>query len=49
MINCVISRYKKNVNWCYKLKNINKIYIYDKNNPKNKYNIPVNKGNEAGI
>ena len=49
MINCVISRYKKNVNWCYKLKNINKIYIYDKNNPKNKYNIPVNKGNEASV
>jgi len=49
MINCVVSRYKKNVDWVYKLKNINKIYIYDKETPENEYNIPVNKGNEASV
>jgi hypothetical protein len=49
MINCVVSRYKKNVDWVYKLKNIHKFYIYDKENPKNEYNIPVNKGNEASV
>jgi hypothetical protein len=49
MINCVVSRYKKNTNWVYKLKNINKYYIYDKETPENEYNIPVNKGNEASV
>ena len=49
MINCVVSRYKKNVDWVYKLQNINKFYIYDKENPQNEYNIPVNKGNEASV
>lgn len=49
MINCVVSRYKKNVDWVYKLPNINKFYIYDKENPENEYNIPVNKGNEASV
>jgi hypothetical protein len=46
---CVVSRYKKNVDWVYKLKNINKFYIYDKECPENQYNIPVNKGNEASV
>ena len=36
--------YNKNVDWVYKLKNINNIYIYDKEKPENKYDIPVNKG-----
>ena len=49
MINCVVSRYNKNVDWVYKLKNINNFYIYEKEKPKNKYNIPVNKGNEASV
>lgn len=49
MIDCVVSRYKKNTDWVYKLKNINKFYIYDKQNPSNEYNIPVNKGNEASV
>ena len=49
MITCVVSRYKKNVDWVYKLPNINKFCIYDKENPKNEYNIPVNKGNEASV
>jgi len=49
MINCVVSRYKKNTDWVYKLKNINKYYIYDKETPENEYNIPVNKGNEASV
>jgi hypothetical protein len=49
MINCVVSRYKKDTNFVYKLKNIDKYFIYDKVTPKNKYNIPVNKGNEASV
>jgi hypothetical protein len=49
LINCVVSRYKKDVNWVYKLKNINKFFIYDKEMPENPYNIPVNKGNEASV
>ena len=47
MINCVVSRYQKNVDWVYNLNNINKFCIYDKETPENKYNIPVNKGHEA--
>jgi len=47
--NCVVSRYKKNVDWVYKLKNINKYFIYDKEMPESLYNIPVNKGNEASV
>lgn len=49
MIDCVVSRYKKNTDWVYKLKNINKFYIYDKQTPSNEYNIPVNKGQEASV
>lgn len=49
MNNCVVSRYNKNVDWVYKLENINKFYIYDKENPQNEYNIPVNKGHEASV
>lgn len=49
MINCVVSRYKKNTDWVYKLNNIKKYYIYDKEEPTNEYNIPVNKGNEASV
>jgi hypothetical protein len=47
--NCVVSRYKKNVDWVYKLKNINKHFIYDKEMPESLYNIPVNKGYEASV
>ena len=49
MINCVVSRYKKNTDWVYKLKNINKFFIYDKECPESEFNIPVNKGNEASV
>ena len=51
MINICLSRYKKNIDFIYKHKNknINQIYIYDKENPDNKYNIPVNKGNESSV
>lgn len=48
-IDVVVSRYKKNVDWVYKFKNINNIFIYDKESNTNKYNIPVNKGNEASV
>jgi hypothetical protein len=49
--NIVVSRYKKNTDFVYKLiDNINmNIFIYDKENPLNPYNIPVNKGNEASV
>jgi FkbM family methyltransferase len=48
-INIVLSRYKKEVDWVYKLGDICnvKILIYDKETPTNKLNVPVNKGNEA--
>ena len=50
-INIVISRWKNNTDWSEKFKDIAnvKILIYDKENPKNIYNIPVNKGNEASV
>lgn len=48
-INCVVSRYKKYVDWVFNLKGVNRIYIYDKETPQNKYNIPVNKGQEASV
>lgn len=47
-INIVVSRYKKNVDFVYKIKNAN-VIIYDKEEPSNQYNIPVNKGNEASV
>jgi hypothetical protein len=49
--NIVVSRYNKNVDFVYKINNnqyIN-VLIYDKENPDNPYNIPVNKGNEASV
>ena len=49
MINCVVSRYKKDVSWIYKLDKVKKFFIYDKETPENPYNIPVNKGNEASV
>jgi hypothetical protein len=48
-INCVVSRYNKNTDWAYKLPNITKFYIYDKEMPESEYNVPVNKGNEASV
>lgn len=48
-MNIVVSRYNKKVDWVYRLKGENKIFIYDKETPENPYNIPVNKGNEASV
>ena len=48
-MNIVVSRYNKNIDWVYRFKGENKIFIYDKENPENPYNIPVNKGNEASV
>jgi len=50
-INIVVSRYNKNVDFVYKINNGNNInvLIYDKENPNNPLNIPVNKGNEASV
>jgi len=49
--NIVVSRYNKNVDFAYRINNGNNInvLIYDKENPKNPLNIPVNKGNEASV
>jgi len=49
MINIVVSRYKKEVDWVNRLKGINEILIYEKEMPECKYNIPLNKGNEASV
>jgi len=50
MINIVVSRYKKNTDFTEKLEKYNtNIMIYDKENPNNPYNVPVNKGNEASV
>ena len=50
MINIVISRFKKNTDWVKKLEKYKaNIMIYDKEMPENKFNIPVNKGNEASV
>lgn len=48
-INCVVSRYNKNVDWVYRLQHIQQLYIYDKETPGNQYNVPVNKGQEASV
>jgi len=51
-INIVVSRYKKNVDFIYKINNNNKninFLIYDKENSSNPLNIPINKGNEASV
>ena len=51
MIHIVVSRYKKNVSWVYKLTNICdvNIIIYDKEDNDNIFNIPINKGYEASV
>ena len=49
MINCVVSRFRRNTDWVYKLENISNFMIYDKENPENPYNVPLNKGNEASV
>ena len=50
--NIVVSRYNKNCDFVDKIKRIDtniKIFIYDKKNPENPLNIPVNEGNEASV
>ena len=50
-VNIVVSRWEKNVDFAYKInggKDIN-VLVYDKENPANPYNVPVNKGNEASV
>jgi hypothetical protein len=47
--NIVVSRYKKKVKFIFKLNNNTKYFVYDKENPNNPLNIPVNKGNEASV
>jgi len=47
--NVVVSRYNKNVDFVYKIKGNINVLIYDKENPNNPLNIPINKGNEASV
>ena len=49
--NIVVSRYNKDVRFVYKINNNEDIdvMIYDKENPNNLLNIPINKGNEASV
>jgi hypothetical protein len=48
-VTVVCARYKRNVDFLSKLKEVTPvdIIIYDKENPKNPHNVPFNKGNEA--
>jgi hypothetical protein len=49
--NIVCSRYKRDVSFVYRINDGKDIHpmIYDKENPANPYNVPVNKGNEASV
>ena len=49
MIHVVVSRWRKSVTWVYSLLNITEVnvLVYDKENPDNLFNVPVNKGHEA--
>lgn len=49
MIHVVVSRWQKSVTWVYSLLNITEVnvLVYDKENPDNLFNVPVNKGHEA--
>jgi hypothetical protein len=50
MINIVVSRYKKDTSWTEKFNKYDtNIMIYDKENPNNEYNVPINRGNEASV
>ena len=50
IINVVVSRYNRNTDWLHKLEKYDtNIIIYDKENPSNINNIPVNRGNEASV
>lgn len=49
MINVVCSRYNRNVDFVYRFNGAKSVYVYDKENSENPYNIPVNKGNEASV
>jgi hypothetical protein len=46
-VQVVISRYSENVDWKNRL--MYDSVVYEKNKPGYKYNIPVNKGNEASV
>jgi hypothetical protein len=47
--NIVVSRFNKNVDFVYKINNNINVMIYDKENPSNLFNIPINKGQEASV
>jgi len=50
----VVSRYNKSTEWTDKFIHLplqagTKVFVYDKENPNNPYNVPLNKGNEASV
>jgi hypothetical protein len=49
MINVVVSRYRRDTSFVYKLKGVHRFFIYDKETTENPNNIPVNKGQEASV
>jgi hypothetical protein len=49
MIDCVVARYHRNVDFVYQLPGIRRFCVYDKENPANPFNVPVNKGHEASV
>ncbi len=51
-INIVIAKYNRSVDFAKKFTCLNldvsiNVFIYEKENPESKYNVPINKGNEA--
>lgn len=46
-LNIVVSTHKKDVTWLNNFSKNYKIFLYTKEDEKNKYNIPINRGNEA--
>jgi len=49
MIDVVVSRYRRDTSFVYKLKGVHRFFIYDKETPGNPNNIPVNTGQEASV
>jgi len=48
-INIVVSRYKRDTSWLNRIQGDVELFVYDKECPENRLNIPINKGNEASV
>ena len=46
-VHVVVARYKEDTSWTKRVKY--PCLVYDKENPRNPYNVPVNKGHEASV